>query len=103
MNIIDKKQEGPENKHIKCHIESYSLWIIIFCTAINVFNTALVKSTYNKLTDLADIIGTELTFLIGNEQDYHLRVDELIQSTLDLNESVHQFVELAFDYLPAGK
>lgn len=66
-------------------------------------NTVTVKSTYNKLIELVDIINTELSFVISNEDEYHQRVDELIQSSLDLNESVRQLVETVFDYSPLSK
>lgn len=56
-------------------------------------NTVTVKSTYNKLIELVDIINTELSSVISNEDEYHQKVDELIQSSLDLNESVRQLVE----------
>ena len=103
IEALERTLAGLVNKHIKCHIERYSLWIILFCTAINMLNTVTVKSTYNKLIELVDIINTELSFVISNEDEYHQRVDELIQSSLDLNESVRQLVETVFDYSPLSK
>lgn len=99
-NDINKKQLNPNgSRDIKYNAERHFLYVVILCTVINMAAAISGIYAYNKILKILDVIDTEVEAIITAGSEYHQTIEKLSQSTLDLNESVHQFVQTASDYL----
>ncbi len=96
---INREQTIPDgSRDIKQAAERLFLQVVIFSTVVNMAAAISGIYAYNKILKIVDVIDTEVEAIIEAGSEYHQTIEKLSQSTLDLNESVHQFVQTVSDY-----
>ena len=96
---INREQTIPDgSRDIKQAAERLFLQVVIFCTVVNMAAAISGISAYIKILHIVDVNDPEVEATIEAGSEYHQTIEKLSQSTLDLNESVHQFVQTVSDY-----